>query len=268
MGLYGGRPARELTLTDAIMTGFRMAMQPNFVIPIMVIGVIVNAIVYAALVPLVTGLIVGDEDASGILSGGLVLSGIVGAVVAGAIGGIVVNLYGQVWATMASVGEPPTMQAAFARVAERWVAILGAGIVVAVVGLGIFVAGGILAAALGTVGILLLLVAVVLAIYVGARLSLAGWLAADGMAAMDAVRSSWEISASRVLLIIGWGLAAGIVFGIVGGILGAILGLIPLIGQPIATTIGVAFGYGSGVTIYRKVTATPEAATAAPVAMG
>ena len=135
MGLYGGRPARELTLTDAIMTGFRMAMQPNFVIPILVIGVIVNAIVYAAFVPLIVKLVIGDTDGTGVFNGGLFLSGLVGAVIAGAIGGIVVNLYGQAWATMASVGEPPTMQAAFARVAERWVAILGAGIVVAVVGL-------------------------------------------------------------------------------------------------------------------------------------
>lgn len=255
MGLYGGRPHAQLTVTDAIMTGFRMAMQPNFVIPILVIGVIVNAIVYAAFVPLIVGLVVGDTDATGILNGGLILSSLLGALIAGVIGGIVVNLYGQVWATMASVGEPPTMQAAFARVAERWVAILGAGIVVAVAGLGIFIIGAILAAALGAVGILLLLVAVVVAIFVGARLSLAGWLAADGSAAMDAVRGSWEMSASKVLLIIGWGLAAGIVFGIVGGILGAILGLIPLIGQPIAATIGAAFGYGSGVTIYRRVRA-------------
>lgn len=257
MALYGGRPASELTLTDAIMTGFRMALQPNFVLPILVIGVVVNAIVYAAFVPLLVGLVAGGDSAD--MLGGAVVASIVGAIVAGVLGGIILNLYGQVWATMASVGEAPTIQAAFARVAERWVAILGAGIVVALASLGLFVAGGIVSAAVGAtvgpLGFLVFLAVIALAIYVGARLSLSGWLAADGAAAMDAVRGSWEVSASKVLLILGWGIVAGIVFGIVGGILGAVLGVIPLIGQPIATTIGTAFGYGSGVTIFRKVTA-------------
>jgi hypothetical protein len=264
MGLYGGRPARELTLTDAIMTGFRMAMQPNFVIPIIIIGVVVNVIVYAAFVPLLVGLVVGSDSSSEVL-GGAVVAGIMGALVAGLIGGVLLNLYGQVWATMASAGAAPTIQEAFARVALRWVAILGAGIVVAAVGLGFFIVGGLMVVALGAVGFLLFLVAIVAAIYVGARLSLAGWLAADGAAAMDAVRASWEISASKVLLIVGWGLAAGIVFGIVGAVIGAVLGIIPVVGTALATAIGSAFGFGSGVTIYRKVTAAPEAAAPAPM---
>jgi hypothetical protein len=267
MGLYGGRPARELTLTDAIMTGFRMAMQPNFVIPILIIGAIVNVIVYAAFVPLLVGLVVGSGSSSEVI-GGAVVAGILGALVAGLIGGVLLNLYGQVWATMASAGAAPTIQEAFARVAQRWVAILGAGLVVAGVGLGFFIVGGILVAALGAVGVLLFLVAIVASIYVGARLSLAGWLAADGAAAMDAVRASWEVTASKVVMIIGWSLAAGIVFGIVGAVIGAVLGFIPVIGTALATAIGSAFGFGSSVTIYRKVTATPEAAPAAPMAMG
>ncbi|MBI2778067.1 MAG: hypothetical protein HYX57_12515 [Chloroflexi bacterium] len=272
MGLYGGRPASELTLTDAIMTGFRMALQLNFVIPILVIGVVINAVVYAAFVPLITSIALGNTNDVSALGGSFV-AGILGAIIAGVIGGIILNLYGQMWATMASVGEAPSIQAAFARVGQRWVAILGAGIVVAVASLGLFIVGGLISAALGAIvgalGLLGFIAAIVAAIYVGARLSLSGWMAADGAAAMDAVRGSWEVSSSRVLLILGWGLVAGIVFSIVGAVLGSILGIIPLIGQPIATTIGTAFGYGSGVTIFRKVTshpASPSMAPAAPVA--
>ncbi|MEO7665286.1 MAG: hypothetical protein ABIV26_09185 [Candidatus Limnocylindrales bacterium] len=66
-----------------------------------------------------------------------------------------------------------------------------------------------------------------------------------------------------MLLIIGWGIAAGFVFAVVGGVLNAVLGNIPVLGTALATAIGSAFGFGSSVTIYRKVTA-PEGA-AVPV---
>jgi hypothetical protein len=252
MALYGGRPPAQLTLTDAIMTGFRTAIQPNFVIPILVIGVVVNLVVMAAFVPLLAP-IIGGGSTSAALIGGAFISGIVGALVASTIGGILLNLYGQVWATMASVGDAPTMQVAFARVNERWMSILGAGLISAGATLGIMLVGGLLSAVLGALGILLFLVTIVVVIYVGARLSLAGWLAADGAGAMDAVRGSWELSGSKLLLIVGWVLAYGIVFAIVGGTLGAILGFIPLIGSALATTVGSAFGFGAGVTLYRKV---------------
>ena len=261
MALYGGRPNDQLTLTDAITTGFRMAMRPNFVIPILIIGVIVNVIVYAAFVPVLVGLVVGDGAGSEVI-GGAVVAGILGAVVAGVIGGVLLNLYGQVWATMASVGSSPTIQETFARVGERWVAILGAGVVAAAVGLGFLIIGMVLVAALGGIGFIFFLVAIAGSIYVGARLSLAGWLAADGAQALDAVRKSWEITAPQIWMIIGWTIAAGFVFGIVGAILGAVLGIIPVVGTALSTAIGSAFGFGSGVTIYRKVTAQPPPAVA------
>jgi hypothetical protein len=192
MALYGGRPASDLTLTDAIMTGFRMATQLNFVLPILVIGVVVNAIVYAAFVPLLVDLIAGGDSAD--VFGGAVVAGFLGAIVAGVLGGIILNLYGQVWATMASVGEAPPIQAAFARVAVRWVSILGAGLIVAAASLGLFIVGGIIAAAVGStvgaLGFLMFLAVIAAAIYVGARLSLSGWMAADGAGAMDAVRAA------------------------------------------------------------------------------
>ncbi len=253
MALYQGKTPDQLTLTDAIMTGFRMVMQPNFIIPIVVIGVVINLVVIAAIVPILLSVSNFNTTGDGALLGGAVLGSLVGGILAGIVGGILLNLYGQVWATMASVGEAPTMQAAFARVGERWMSILGAGIIVALVSLAIFLVGGIGAAALGPVGFLIFIAAVVVAIYVGARLSLAGWMAADGAAAMDAIRMSWETTASKILLVLGWSIAYGIVFAVVGGILGAILGLIPLIGGALATAITSAFGFGGGVTLYRKV---------------
>ena len=253
MALFGGKTPPQLTLTDAIMTGFRMVTQVNFVIPILIIGVIVNAIVIAAILPIIIALIIPTSGTDSALLGGAIVSGIIGAVIGGIIGGLILNLYGQVWATMASVGEAPTIQAAFARVAVRWVSILGAGLIAGVVTVGIFIVGGVLAAVLGALGILVLIVAVVAAIYMGARLSMAGWLAADGVAAMEAVQTSWTMTEGKLLLIIGWGLAFGIVFGIVGGIIGAILGAIPFVGTALAQTVSVAFGYGGGVTLYRRV---------------
>ncbi|MBI3745584.1 MAG: hypothetical protein HY264_03505 [Chloroflexi bacterium] len=253
MALFGGKTPAQLTLTDAIMTGFRMVTQVNFVIPILVIGVIVNAIVIAAILPIVIGVILPNSATDSTVLGGAIIAGIIGGVIGGIIGGLLLNLYGQVWATMASVGDGPTIQAAFARVGLRWMSILGAGLIVGFVLVGIIIVGGILAALLGPLGIVVLIVAAIAAIYLGARLSIAGWLAADGAAAMEAVQTSWTMTEGKLLLIIGWGLAFGIVFGIVGGIVGAILGIIPLVGPALAQTVSVAFGFGGGVTLYRKV---------------
>ena len=252
MALFGGKTPAQLTLSDAIMTGFRMVTQVNFVVPILIIGVVINAIVYAAFVPFLVG-IVAPSSVDNAAIGGSIVAALVGGLIGAIIGGLLLNLYGQVWATMASVGEAPTMQAAFARVGERWMSILGAGLIAGVISLAIILVGGIVAAALGAIGILVFIVVAVVAIYIGARLSQAGWLAADGSAAMVAVQTSWAMTESKLLLIVGWGLGYGIVFAIVGAVIGAILGIIPLVGPALAGTAQVAFGYGAGVTLYRKV---------------
>ena len=131
--------------------------------------------------------------------------------------------------------------------------ILGAGLITAALSLGILLVGGILAGILGPVGFLLFIVAAVVVIFVGARLSMAGWLAAEGASAMDAVRGSWEMTASRLLLIIGWSFAYAIVFAVVGGLIGIVLNLIQLIGPALSATLSAAFGFGAGVTLFRKV---------------
>ena len=252
MALFDGKSPAEITLTEAIRIGFKMVLRPTFVIPVLVIGVIVNVIVIASLVPIFVRVMVPSSGDSALL-GGAIVSGIVGGLIAGIVGGLLLNLYGQIWATMASAGEEPTMQAAFARVGQRWMSVLGAGGIVGVAVLGIMLVGGIVGALLGALWVLVVLAAAVVTIYVGARLSLAGWLAADGAAAMEAVQTSWAMTQGRLLLLIGWGFAFVIVFGIVGAILGAILGLIPLIGGALTQTAVSAFGFGAGVSLYRKI---------------
>ena len=106
MALFGGKTPAQLTLSDAIMTGFRMVTQVNFVVPILIIGIIVNAIVIVAVLPFIVGLIVhGIERRHARPSAAPIVTSIVGALIGGIIGGLLLNLYGQVWATMASVGE-------------------------------------------------------------------------------------------------------------------------------------------------------------------
>lgn len=253
MALFGGKTPAQLTLSDAITIGFRTVLQPNFIIPIIVIGAIVNLIVIAAIVPIVVSLVLGSASGDATVIGGAIVASIVGAVIAGIVGGLILNLYGQVWATMASVGEAPTINATFTRIGERWIGILGAGLITGAITLGIMIVAGLLAAALGAVGALILIVAVVAAIYIGARLSMSGWLAADGAAAMDAVRGSWDLTQGKLLLIVGWGLAFAVVFGIVGAVVGAILGIVPIIGPALSQAIISAFGFGAGVSLYRKV---------------
>lgn len=252
MALFGGKSPDQLTLTEAITVGLKMVLQRNFVIPILVIGVVINLVVIGAIVPIIIRIAIPSSESSALLTGAIITS-IIGAIIAGVIGGLLLNLYGQVWATMASVGDAPTMEAAFARVGERWMSILGAGLIAGLSTVGIFLLGGIVGAILGAAGLLVILAAVVIAIYVGARLSMAGWLAADGAAAMEAVQTSWAMTQGRLLLIVGWGFAFAIVFGIVGAVIGAVLGLIPFVGEAITQTAISAFGFGAGVSLYRKV---------------
>ncbi len=252
VALFGGKTPAQLTLTDAIMTGFRMVTQVNFVVPILVIGIVVNLVVIAAVVPVIVGLALPSASGGAVI-GGAIVAGIVGALIAGIIGGLLLNLYGQVWATMASVGEAPTMQAAMAQVGVRWMSILGAGLIAGAISLGIILVGGIVGGLLGAIGILVILVAAVAGLYIGARLTMSGWLAAEGGGAMEAVRASWALTESKLLLVLGWGIAFAIVFGVIGAILGEILGNIPLIGPALAQTATAAFGFGAGVSLYRKV---------------
>lgn len=252
MGLYGGRKGAQLTITDALTTGYKFLLKPDFSIPILVIGVVVNLVVIAIFVPLIVKVAVGDGTSEMDFIGPFIAAAL-GAVIAAIIGGIILNLYGQVWAVMASTGEPPTMQGAFARVGTRWMSVLGAGVIVGAIELGAIIVLGIVAALLGAIGALLFLVGIVAIAYVGLRLSMSGWIAAEGSAAMDAVKASWEVTNKNILVIVGWSLIIGIVVYVITFVLGLALNLIPLVGPALTQTVGSAFGFGAGVTLYRRV---------------
>lgn len=254
VALYGGRTGTQLTIMDALTTGYKFLLKPAFVIPILVIGVIVNAIVITALVPFLVGMVGGGDsvaDPTGMM--GAMLGGVIGAIFAALIGGIILNLYGQIWAVMASTGEPPTMQAAFSQVGNRWVSVLGAGLIVGVIGVGAMLAILVIGGLLGGLGALVWLVGGVVLVYFLLRLSMAGWLAAEGMSAMQAVNASFELTRGAILTIFGWSLVIGIAVAIISGVAGIVLNLIPLVGSALTQTIGAAFGFGASVTLFRRI---------------
>jgi hypothetical protein len=248
-GLWGGKSASQLTLTDALMTGFRFLTKPNFILPILVIGVVVNLVVIAVFVPIILGIVLTGETAFG----GAIVAAIVGGLIAAIVAGIVLNLYGLIWSVTASSGPEPTMQATFGLVGRRWINVLGAGVIVGVISLAMLLVIGIVAGLLGGIGLIVGLVGIVGAVYVGVRLSMASWLAADGTGAVESVQASWRLTQGKLLLIAGWGIVFAIVFGIIGTLLGFVLDLIPLIGPALTQTIGAAFGFGAGVSLYRRV---------------
>lgn len=261
--LFNNRPAASLTLSDAITTGFTIVSKPTFIVPVLVIGLVVNAVVSLLLTPVINAV---NPSASGDLSGintSAVAGAVIGSLVFGIVGGVLLNLYGQIWAVSASSGPLPTVNDVVALIQQRWVGIIATGLVVGaitIVLLLVYLFVTVLSlAAVGALGLLIAVAGVVGVAWVGAKLSMAGWLAAEGANVGDAINGSWRITQNNLLRIIGWGFAYGILFGIVSSILGAVLGLIPVLGPAIAQSVGSALGYGAGVTLYRRTQAAAAA---------
>lgn len=253
--LHGNRSPGTFTLGDAITTGFSLVGKPTFIIPVLIVGVVVNVIVSAVVEPLIPATIapgsaISSEQVAGILRG------VFGSVILSIIGSILINLYGQIWAVEATSGPLPAVDRVVGLAAQRWLGILGTGVSVAVITIGIIVASFVVMAlafaALGNLGVLVFFAVIVFDIWVGARLSMAGWLAAEGHPIAASINGSWQITQGNLLRIIGWGIGYGIVFGIVGFAVGLILAFVPAVGPGIADTIQVALGYGAGVTLYRR----------------
>jgi hypothetical protein len=266
--LFNNRPAASLTLSDAITTGFTIVSKPTFIVPILVIGLVVNAVVTILFQPVLDAVAPSSTgDLSGVNAGALV-GAVMGSLAIGIIGGVLLNLYGQIWAVAASSGPLPTMNDVIELMKARWVAIIATGIVVGGISLVMLIVlvivVGVAFAAAGALGFLVLVAGAVGAAWVGAKLSMAGWLAAEGANVGDAINGSWRITQNNLLRIIGWGLAYGILFGIVSGVLGAVLGLVPVLGPAIAQSVGSALGYGGGVTLYRRTQAAAAAMGASP----
>ena len=254
--LFNNRPGGSLTLGDAITTGFTIISKPTFIVPVLVIGLVVNAVVTLLFTPVLNAV---TPSSTGDLTGfnaGTFAGAIIGSVVFGIIGGVLLNLYGQIWAVSASSGPLPSVNAVIALIQQRWIGIIATGLVVGAITVGlllVYLFVTVLSfAAAGVLGLLVMVAGFIGIAWVGAKLSMAGWLAAEGANVGDALNGSWRITQNNLLRIIGWGFAYGILFGIVSGVLGAVLGLIPVLGPAIAQSIGSALGYGGGVTLYRR----------------
>ena len=269
--LHNNRSPSTFTIGDAISTGIGLVAKPTFIIPVLAIGIVVNVVIELALRPFITTTFnpaerLGAEQV-GALAGPIIIS-----ILLGIVGGILINLYGQIWAVEATSGPLPQPGGVFALAGSRWVGVIGTGLAVGILTIGLFLVlllvTGAITAALGNAGILVFLALLVGMIWVSARLSMAGWLAADGLSISNSINGSWRITSGNTLRIIGWSLGYGIVFAIIGAILAAILGFVPAIGPAIAQSISLAFGYGAGVTLYRRTqaAASPPTESTAPAA--
>ena len=268
--LFANRSAASLTLGDAFSTGFGLLGRVSFIVPVLILGVAVNAIAATLLQPFIDKVDLAATSPGSITPADIsaVLSSILGAIALSIVGAILVNVYGQVWAVTASSGPVPTISTTIGLASRRWIGIVGVGLVVGVLtfalSIGAFIVVGLAFALVGIFGILAFLAALVLIVWVGSRLSMAGWLAAEGHSVSASINGSWAMTRGNLLRIIGWGLAYGIVFGLIGGVLGLLLGLVPYVGSGIAQSISLGLGYGAGITLYRRTQAAAAAAAPHP----
>jgi hypothetical protein len=260
-----------LTLGTAIEVSFRALAKPAFVVPILVIAIVINAITEVLLGPtldrfqdLATGVRPTLDEVNQLI-GALGVS-----VLISLIGGAIAAIYGTVWAVAASAGPLPGFGETFALVRRRWAGVLGASIVVGALTLGALLAGGIIVVLLSQVSAAiafgLAMALLVALVWLVARLYMTTWLAADGGGVLPSLRESWRITEGAVLRIIGWTFAYGFLFALVTAAAGVVLGKIPYVGQGIATGLTLALSYGAGVTLFRRTQAGAPPTTTAPSA--
>jgi hypothetical protein len=268
--LHAGRHWGDLTLTNAFEAAFRALGKPAFILPILVFSCLVNAFLELLIVPNLRGAIgytpagrptIEDLDQLLLL---LALTFVVSLV-----GGILVAVYGQVWAAAASSGPLPDIATASALAGKRWVSVLATSIVVALISLGAVAAGVLVILALSGAGVAVaFLVAIVLVVpyaWLLSRLSMATWLAADGHSVGDSLRGTWRITKGGLLRIIGWSLATGLTISLLVAGLSAVLQVVPLIGAGIAQGIGYTLTYAAAVTLFRRTQAASMPPAPAPL---
>ncbi len=255
-GLFGSIGPERLTLGTAIEVAFKALGKLPFLGPILAISVVVNAIIEIALGPmlrsgaLTPGARPTIEDLNAILGAAAV------TFIVTLLGGILVAVYGQVWAVTASVGPLPTIGETLRIAGRRWMSIIGASLLVGAVTIGFVllalvvlrVLADISAAIAFGVGVGL----VIVFIWFAARLSMAPWLAADGGSAIASVQGSWRMTEGQLLRIIGWSIGYGLLFALLAGALGLVLARVPLIGGGIGQGISLALTYAAGVTLFRR----------------
>jgi hypothetical protein len=270
-GMFGAVAPRDLTLGNAIEGAFRSLAKPAFIGPILVISVLINAVLEITLQPIIARSVALSptgrptiEDINAFLGAAAV------SFVVALIGGIIVALYGSVWAVTASIGPAPTIGETLRLAGRRWVGVLGTGLVVGLITIAAVIAGvvvlGLLSQISAAIGFGVAIGLGIVFIYFVARLYMASWLAADGVSVMGSVQGSWRMTEGQVLRILGWSIVYGLLFALVAAAAGAVLGLVPLIGGGIAQGLSLALGYGAGVALYRKTQANAAPPAVAPSA--
>ena len=268
--LFGSVAPANLSLGTAIEVAFKALGKLEFVGPILVISIIINAILEVTIgstlrdMTFTPGTRPTMEDLNRILSAAGV------SFIVSFLGGILVAIYGQVWAVAASVGPFPTVRRTLQLAGRRWMSVLGAALLVGAITIGLVAAAVVVLIVLAgfsqAIAFGAAVAMMIVFVYVAARFAMAPWLAADGGAALASVQQSWRITENQVLRIVGWSLAYGLLIALLAGALGLVLGRLPLVGAGIAQGITLALGYAAGVTLFRRTQAGAPAAgaTSAP----
>ena len=270
-GLFGTVEPERLSLGTAIEVAFKSLGKPAFVVPLLVIAVVVNAVLEATLLPVLSdSLTVSPTGRPTIRDMNAFLGALGGSLLVGIIGSTLAAVYGQVWAAAASVGPLPTVGQTLALVRRRWVGVLGAGLLVGLLMLALVVGGAVVLAVLSVfsdaIAFGVAVGMVIVFVWFIARLYMAPWLAADGGGVLESVQGSWRMTQGGLLRIVGWTIAYGLLFALLAGALGVVLGRVPYIGSGIGQGLSLALGYGAGVTLYRRTQASapPAARSSAP----
>jgi hypothetical protein len=258
MSLLNGKKGKDLGFSDFVSSAVRGLFMPYFSLPIILLGVGVGYATDLVLKPLLVG---GFENAGSI---GELVGPIATASGISIITGIFIAVYGQVYgilATSAKTGTP-TIGEAFAVIGQRGLSVFAAGFLVTLATVGIFVVGlyvvirAAIAANTGDVTTGLLILFFVVYLYLTMRLGQAGWFAADGMGAIDAIKASWTRTQGHLLKILFWSIGGAVVFAAIGWLVGQLTSSLPDgIGSSIGTGVGLVFTYASGSVLYRRITA-------------
>ena len=257
MSLLNGKKAKDLAFSDFVSSALRGLVMPAFSLPIILLGVAVGYATDLAIKPLLES---GFENVESI---GSVVGPIATATGISIVTGIFIAVYAQVYGILATAKEgTPSVGEALSVVGQRGLSVLGAGLIVGLLTVGLFIVGllpvigiAIAANAAGVTTGLTILFAVAV-IYLSLRLGQAGWFAADGLSAVDAVKTSWSRTHGHLMKIFLWSLGGGIVFFLISSVIGLLTSSLPAsIGGSIGTGVGLVFTYASGAVLYRRITA-------------
>ena len=258
MSLLNGKKGKDLGFSDFVSSAVRGLFMPYFSLPIILLGIAVGYATDLVLKPL---FLTGFQYAPSI---GAIVGPIATAAGISIVTGIFIAVYGQVYgilATSAKTGTP-TIGEAFAVIGQRGLSVFAAGFLVTLATVGIFVVGLVVviraafAANTGDVTTGLFILFFVVYLYLTMRLGQAGWFAADGMGAIDAIKASWSRTQGHLLKILFWSIGGAFVFTAIGALIGLLTSSLPDgIGSSIGTGVGLVFTYASGSVLYRRITA-------------